>query len=263
VLRVLDSRWWLCAMALMTLYVVFGEELKLAAFPPSADIGLEALTIVCLGVFLAEIALSSAARPHFFLSFYFWVDLVATLSLFVEFPMIRRQVLGQGLDYYDIREEQTAEAITGAAASSGAAEGRGGRGARARALWFRLLLQLLLRTPLAHAAAAAATVVGTAALAAADALLTRPSSRPLPRLRNRWIPGPAAAQAHLASKAGRVAKGLRLLRTLQLFRLFKDFEWRAAMRRKWPSITDEHLMLMRYEPGESRVGQKLSGACGR
>lgn len=37
--------------------------------------------------------LSCLVRPHFFLSFYFWLDTVATLSLAFELPALRAALL--------------------------------------------------------------------------------------------------------------------------------------------------------------------------
>lgn len=113
-LSILENRWLLSFQAALTIWVVFGDDLKLAILPPEADIVVESLIIISLGFFLLEITASSLARPRFFLSFYFWLDLFATLSLFLEFPMIRRTVLGQGISYYDIEEEANAGTLTGA-----------------------------------------------------------------------------------------------------------------------------------------------------
>jgi class 3 adenylate cyclase len=54
--------------------------------PNDADVYFLAWTIFAITFFAAEIILSSFARPGYFLKFYFWMDVVASISLLCDIP---------------------------------------------------------------------------------------------------------------------------------------------------------------------------------
>lgn len=58
-----------------------------------------------------------------------------------------------------------------------------------------------------------------------------------------------------------MGKVLRVMRMLQLFRLVKQLQLRAQLKKMYRGATDEQLLLLQYgaAQGESRVGQKMSG----
>ena len=68
----------------ITLYALFGDDIRGLAFQKSADEGFYAITIVCMFFFGLEIILSSIAKEGYFLGFYFWLDLIATVSLLLD-----------------------------------------------------------------------------------------------------------------------------------------------------------------------------------
>ncbi|KAK9835000.1 hypothetical protein WJX81_003326 [Elliptochloris bilobata] len=61
-------------VSVVTFVALFLEDLRLAAFPPAAD-------VACQVVFLTETVLASMVRRGYFLRMYFWIDTVATLSM--------------------------------------------------------------------------------------------------------------------------------------------------------------------------------------
>ena len=54
-LSLVDHPYTTWALVLMTLFVIFQEDIKYAAFPPEADVGFEAVTLALLITFLVEI----------------------------------------------------------------------------------------------------------------------------------------------------------------------------------------------------------------
>ena len=56
--------------------------------PPAADPACGWIAVFCLVAFLLELVLASVARPDYFLRFYFWIDLVATISMLFDVPAI-------------------------------------------------------------------------------------------------------------------------------------------------------------------------------
>lgn len=69
-------------MSGVTFYALFADDIRILAFPMSADLPLDILTIIAITLYLIELVLSIIAIEKYFLSFYFWVDLVSLLSMF-------------------------------------------------------------------------------------------------------------------------------------------------------------------------------------
>jgi len=88
-------------MMLVTLFVLFGEDLRLLSFPPSTDSTFAVLNNICFFLFLLELLLNCWAKSAFskvkvkvrgrdilkvkvtgyMFSFFFWLDLLAVLSM--------------------------------------------------------------------------------------------------------------------------------------------------------------------------------------
>ena len=68
-------------MTTLTIYALFGDDIRVLAFTTHEDDVFYGLSTVCLFFFLLELVLSSWAKEGYLGSFYFWLDLIATLSL--------------------------------------------------------------------------------------------------------------------------------------------------------------------------------------
>lgn len=80
-LEFLDGRIVTVIMTIFTIYALFGDDLRLALFPSSADPVFFSLSLVALVLFFLELTLNSIAKRNYLWRFYFWLDLMATLSL--------------------------------------------------------------------------------------------------------------------------------------------------------------------------------------
>lgn len=78
----------------ITLYALFGDDIRSLAFTKSADDVFWALTTVCMFFFAVEIVLCSIAREGYFLGFYFWLDTIATVSLLLDIGWFWNKVTG-------------------------------------------------------------------------------------------------------------------------------------------------------------------------
>ena len=83
-------------MTTVTIYALFGDDVRSLAFTSSADPVFYGLTIAALSFFMIEIILSSIAKEGYFLGFYFWLDLIATLSLILDIGWFMDAILGTG-----------------------------------------------------------------------------------------------------------------------------------------------------------------------
>lgn len=91
-------------MMLMTLFVLFGNEIRVLAVDQKYDQGFIDVTTICFAFFVAELVLvtwSKTYRYHFlpwecegyFLSFFWWLDLAAVVSMFPEVPAISQALM--------------------------------------------------------------------------------------------------------------------------------------------------------------------------
>jgi len=107
-------------MMIVTIYSLFCDDIKLLGFEKSADYNFMILTSIAMAFFFIEIILASVGTDGYFISFYFWLDLIATLSLITDIQPLWDLLIGVGVQTIE-QEEQ--EADTGQLA-------RGSRGAR-------------------------------------------------------------------------------------------------------------------------------------
>jgi hypothetical protein len=75
-------------MTLITIYALFGDDVRTVAFKLNSDEVFYILTCVCMFFFLFEIIIASFSKPDYFLGFYFWLDLIATVSLIFDIGFI-------------------------------------------------------------------------------------------------------------------------------------------------------------------------------
>lgn len=75
-------------MAGVTVYSLIGDDLRMALFTKFYDRPFDILTITCLTLFSLEILIFSIVVDDYFLSFYFWLDFVSTVSLISDINFI-------------------------------------------------------------------------------------------------------------------------------------------------------------------------------
>lgn len=81
-------------MAIVTIYALFGDDVRIAFYSKTADDTFFTLTFISLILFSIEITLNSIATPDYFNSFYFWLDLVSTISLITDIGWIWDSIVG-------------------------------------------------------------------------------------------------------------------------------------------------------------------------
>lgn len=81
-------------MTIWTLYALFGDDIDNLFFTKSSDVVFWSLTICAMFFFMVELVLSSIAKEDYFMSFYFWLDLISTLSLILDLGWFWNAILG-------------------------------------------------------------------------------------------------------------------------------------------------------------------------
>lgn len=90
----------------MTVYALFGDDFRLAVTYKGADPYFNVITCIVLAFFGLEVLLSSIAIPDYFLSLYFWLDLLSTVTMITDITYLWEKVLGQ--NDYIINDAQSA-----------------------------------------------------------------------------------------------------------------------------------------------------------
>lgn len=78
---VLDHWFTTVFMTMITVYSLFFDDLRALAFDPSADDTFYGITSFCMGAFLIEIFFAALVKDDYFLTFFFWLDIISTISM--------------------------------------------------------------------------------------------------------------------------------------------------------------------------------------
>ena len=68
----------------MTIWTLFSDDIKMLTTDKSADTPFSIIVIILQTIFLTELILSSICLDKYFLGFFFWLDLIATVSMLMD-----------------------------------------------------------------------------------------------------------------------------------------------------------------------------------
>ena len=112
--KFLDNYIVIIFMMVVTVYALFFDDVRILALPPSTDATFDVVTFLCIILYLAELILSSLAIEDYFLSFFFWLDLLAALSMFPDVSFIVNALSegGTTTNYSDLAKTSRASKVT-------------------------------------------------------------------------------------------------------------------------------------------------------
>ena len=73
-------------MSLVTIFALIGDDIRVFGFNKSADNYFYGCLTISMVLFSAEIWLNTVVIDEFKYSFFFWLDIIATLSLIIDIP---------------------------------------------------------------------------------------------------------------------------------------------------------------------------------
>ena len=79
-------------LAFVTLWVLFSDDLRFACMPPDADVAMGWISIICMCIFILEITMYSLASRSYVGSFFFWLDVLATVSMVFDIPAVEEAI---------------------------------------------------------------------------------------------------------------------------------------------------------------------------
>ena len=86
--EIIEGKFVTTLMTLVTLFALFGDDFRLWFFGSWVDPYQYSILILCFFLFAIEILLNSCVVDDFKYSFFFWLDIVATLSLVIDIAWI-------------------------------------------------------------------------------------------------------------------------------------------------------------------------------
>ena len=78
---------------LLTIFVLFADDIRTSGFSIDADYVFDVMILSCLGIFSIEILLTTLARKGYFLSFFFYLDVISTITLLFDVELFQEATL--------------------------------------------------------------------------------------------------------------------------------------------------------------------------
>jgi hypothetical protein len=85
-------------MSFLTIYVLFEEDVRILGIPISLDEVFMTFNCIALALFLIDLVMSSIVFKGYFFGFYFWLDIIATVSLLTDITWIWYEIVGLNVD---------------------------------------------------------------------------------------------------------------------------------------------------------------------
>ena len=92
--EVLDNKLYIAFVLCVTVYALFADNMRILVCPKALDDLFYGITSFAMLVFFVELMLDSLGSEGYLLGFYFWLDLIATLSMVVDIGWIWNEVVG-------------------------------------------------------------------------------------------------------------------------------------------------------------------------
>lgn len=82
-------------ITILAIFSLFSDDIRTVAFDVRADLTFDVIHIILIVVFVVEIILSWIAIPEYRFSFFFFLDVISTLSILLDINMITSLIYSQ------------------------------------------------------------------------------------------------------------------------------------------------------------------------
>lgn len=83
-------------ITLVTIITLFSDDVRQVFFPSQSDEAFSILTLICMSVYAFEMIVLSILKEGYFLCYYFWLDLVSTLTMILDLVWMNDLINGGG-----------------------------------------------------------------------------------------------------------------------------------------------------------------------
>lgn len=96
IVNFLDHGAFVTFMTLLTIYALYFDDLRMILVPKWADDIFFGITLMGMICFSLEILLASYAKPDYLYSFFFWLDIISTISMLPDCGWLWDPIMGEG-----------------------------------------------------------------------------------------------------------------------------------------------------------------------
>mmetsp|Transcript_156891 Transcript_156891/g.273078 ORF Transcript_156891/g.273078 Transcript_156891/m.273078 type:complete len:942 (+) Transcript_156891:140-2965(+) len=108
--RLAQSTWFSALTTILTIYALFGDDIRLLLTSKPADEIFDCITIASMIVFGIEILVCSVGKYGYFLGFFFFLDLLSTCTLLLDITSIAEDLFGDTVSRDNDDDEQKGSA---------------------------------------------------------------------------------------------------------------------------------------------------------
>eukprot|EP00446_Apocalathium_sp_SHHI-4_P031791 CAMPEP_0177246774 /NCGR_PEP_ID=MMETSP0367-20130122/51196_1 /TAXON_ID=447022 ORGANISM="Scrippsiella hangoei-like, Strain SHHI-4" /NCGR_SAMPLE_ID=MMETSP0367 /ASSEMBLY_ACC=CAM_ASM_000362 /LENGTH=948 /DNA_ID=CAMNT_0018698831 /DNA_START=55 /DNA_END=2901 /DNA_ORIENTATION=- len=112
----------------LTIYALFGDDMRLGCTAKTADLVFDCITIISMSIFSLEIVVFTIGRSGYVFGFFFWLDLLSTLTLLLDITTIAEDLFGDSISNLST---DNSGGSRGSGGSNSAEAGRAARVSRA------------------------------------------------------------------------------------------------------------------------------------
>lgn len=94
--KVLDNNAIVITMSTITVYSLFFDDMNMLIADATTDEIVWTTTAVCCSLFFTEIVLASICKEDYFLTFFFWLDFISTISMLTDIGWVWNAMTGSG-----------------------------------------------------------------------------------------------------------------------------------------------------------------------
>ncbi|EAS07728.2 adenylate/guanylate cyclase domain protein (macronuclear) [Tetrahymena thermophila SB210] len=94
--KLVDSSATQITMTIVTIYALFGDDIRVLSTDKQGDEAFWIMNCICLALFTVEIIINCIAKKGYFNSFFFYLDIISTVSLILDIGWISDAMFNQG-----------------------------------------------------------------------------------------------------------------------------------------------------------------------
>lgn len=80
-------------LLIVTLYSLFADDYRILASGKQVDVIYDVFVIICLVTFSVEILIAAIWKPLYVKSYYFYLDIISTASLILDFSPVSNAII--------------------------------------------------------------------------------------------------------------------------------------------------------------------------
>lgn len=89
----LESKTFQVPVTILTIYALFFGDIKYLISTKEDDLAFDVITFICMATFVFEILLSMLAKKNYTFSFFFWLDILSTVTLIFDLSLVSTNIL--------------------------------------------------------------------------------------------------------------------------------------------------------------------------